>query len=123
VSDKNALSRRDLLQSGAVVAAGLALPGTALALDEMQRSGGKPSPLRLGLASYTFRNFTRAQMIDFMKQLKVFDLNAKDVKDHLPMNPEGEARAVAEYNAAGIKLHAAGAFGQSSSIANVPALT
>jgi sugar phosphate isomerase/epimerase len=109
VSDKNALSRRDLLQSGAVVAAGLALPGTALALDEMQRSGGKPSPLRLGLASYTFRNFTRAQMIDFMKQLKVFDLNAKDVKDHLPMNPEGEARAVAEYNAAGIKLHAAGA--------------
>lgn len=109
MSDKNAFSRRDLLQSGAVVAAGLVLPGTALAQDEMQRSGAKPSPIRLGLASYTFRNFTRAQMIGFMKQLNVFDLNAKDVKDHLPMNPEDEARAVAEYDAAGIKLHAAGA--------------
>jgi sugar phosphate isomerase/epimerase len=109
VSDRNALSRRDLLRSGALAAAGLALPGTALAMDEMHRSGGKPSPIRLGLASYTFRNFTRAQMIGFMKQLKVFDLNAKDVKDHLPMNPEGEARAVADYRDAGIKLHAAGA--------------
>ena len=109
MSSEGSFSRRDLLRSGALAAAGLALPATASTVDEMQRSGGKPSPIRLGLASYTFRNFTRAQMIDFMKQLKVFDLNAKDVKDHMPMNPEEEARAVAEYSAAGIKLHAAGA--------------
>ena len=76
---------------------------------QMQPSGAKPSPIRLGLASYTFRNFTRAQLIGFMKQLNVFDLNAKDVKDHLPMDPEDEARALADYAAAGIKLHAAGA--------------
>jgi sugar phosphate isomerase/epimerase len=63
----------------------------------------------LGLASYTFRNFSRAQLIGFMKQLNVFALNAKDVKDHLPMDPQAEAAALADYAAAGIKLHAAGA--------------
>jgi len=66
------------------------------------------SPIRLGLASYTLRNFSRAQMINFMKQLRVFELNAKDVKDHLPMDPHEEAAALADYAAAGIKLHAAG---------------
>ncbi|HTA60689.1 MAG TPA: sugar phosphate isomerase/epimerase [Candidatus Baltobacteraceae bacterium] len=65
-------------------------------------------PVRLGLASYTFRNFSRAQLIGFMKQLNVFALNAKDVKDHLPADPLGEALALADYAAAGIKLHAAG---------------
>jgi sugar phosphate isomerase/epimerase len=44
-----------------------------------------------------------------MKQLKVTDLNAKDVKDHLPMDSQQEAAALADYVAAGIKLHAAGA--------------
>ncbi len=44
-----------------------------------------------------------------MKQLNVFALNAKDVKDHLPMNPEEEAHALADYATAGIRLHAVGA--------------
>ena len=47
-------------------------------------------------------------MIGFMKQVNVFALNAKDVKDHLPMDPREEAAALADYAAAGIKLHAAG---------------
>ncbi len=72
-------------------------------------TSGRRSPIRLGLASYTFRNFSRAQLIDFMKQLNVFALNAKDVKDHLPMDPQEESAALADYAAAGIKLHAAGA--------------
>jgi sugar phosphate isomerase/epimerase len=63
----------------------------------------------LGLASYTFRNFSRAQLIGFMKQLNVLALNAKDVKDHLPMDPQAEAAALTDYAAAGIRLHAAGA--------------
>ncbi len=103
------LSRRNLLRSGALVGAGLALPSNVSAADEKTRSGEKASPIRLGLASYTFRNFSRAQIIDFMKQLNVFELNAKDTKDHLPMNAEDESRAVTDYNSAGIKLHAAGA--------------
>jgi sugar phosphate isomerase/epimerase len=47
-------------------------------------------------------------MIAFLKQLKVFELNAKDVKDHLPAVAQEEAAAIADYAAAGIKLHAAG---------------
>jgi sugar phosphate isomerase/epimerase len=70
---------------------------------------GKPSPIKIGLASYTFRNFSRAQMIGYMKQLNVSGLNAKDVKDHLPTDPTQESQAVADYTAAGIQLHAAGA--------------
>jgi sugar phosphate isomerase/epimerase len=62
----------------------------------------------MGLASYTFRNFNRAQMIGFMKQLNVFELNAKEVKDHLPADPQQEAAALADYAAAGVRLRAAG---------------
>jgi sugar phosphate isomerase/epimerase len=47
-------------------------------------------------------------MIGFMKQLNVFALNAKDVKDHLPTDTQAETTALADYAAAGIKLHAAG---------------
>jgi sugar phosphate isomerase/epimerase len=65
--------------------------------------------IRLGLASYTFRNFSREQMIGYMKELKLDQLNAKDAKDHLPTDPAAEAQAVQDYKAAGITLHAAGA--------------
>ena len=66
-------------------------------------------PIKLGVASYSFRNFDRAQVIGFMKQLNTPYLNAKDVKDHLPFSPpEATRQAVADYTAAGIKLTAAG---------------
>jgi sugar phosphate isomerase/epimerase len=74
-------------------------------------ASGRFSPLSLGLASYTFRNFTRAQLIGFMKQLGVSNLNCKDVKDHLPVDPALEVQALADYAANGIKLHAAGTIG------------
>jgi sugar phosphate isomerase/epimerase len=112
---KNRFSRRQFVQSGAI-AAGLAatgvvpaLVGAAPAAAEAIPASGKFSPLSLGLASYTFRNFTRAELIGFMKQLNVSDLNCKDAKDHLPMDPALEAQALADYAAAGIKLHAIGA--------------
>jgi sugar phosphate isomerase/epimerase len=69
---------------------------------------GKPSPIKLGLASYTFRNFTRAQLIASMKQLNLTDLNCKDAKDHLPMDATAEAAALADYAANGISVHAVG---------------
>lgn len=80
---------------------------SALALD---RSGeGDSSPIRLGMASYTFREFSRAQLIQYMKDLRLTQLNTKDAKDHLPEDPAGEMQALADYRAAGIELHAAGA--------------
>jgi sugar phosphate isomerase/epimerase len=106
---KNTFSRRSFVQSGALIAAASVTSSAVPLLAQPMPASGKPSPIRLGLASYTFRNFTRDQMIGYMKQLNVTDLNAKDVKDHLPMDPEGEAKALADYAAAGIKLHAAGA--------------
>ena len=97
------ISRRTFVSSGAFAAAACGLPSrSAVAADVAL-------PVKLGLASYTFRNFDRAQMIGFMKQLNVSALNAKDVKDHLPIDAAEEAKAVEEYRAAGIQLHAAGA--------------
>jgi sugar phosphate isomerase/epimerase len=109
MSNRTTFSRRDFVRSGAVVAAAFSAPADVLALADEPPSADQALPIRLGLASYTFRNFSRAQMIGFMKQLNVFALNAKDVKDHLPMDAQQEAAALADYAAAGIKLHAAGA--------------
>ena len=103
------VSRRDFVRSGALAAATFVASSNISALAPERQFADETSPVRLGLASYTFRNFSRAQLIGFMKQLNVFVLNAKDVKDHLPMNPQEEAAALADYAAAGIKLHAAGA--------------
>jgi sugar phosphate isomerase/epimerase len=102
-------SRRDFVRSGALVAAAGAVPKGVFALAQRPSPDESSPPIRLGLASYTFRNFSRAQMLGFLKELNVVSLNAKDVKDHLPMAPEEEAAAVTDYAAAGIKLHAAGA--------------
>jgi sugar phosphate isomerase/epimerase len=108
---KNALSRRGFMQAGALAAAcavsGVA-PGAISAIAEAVPETGKPSPIKLGLASYTFRNFSRAQLIGYMKQLNLSDLNCKDAKDHLPMDPVAEKEALADYAKAGIRLHAVG---------------
>src|SRR6202158_2057250 len=108
MSKKSSLSRRDFVRSGAMVVAACATPRDLFAVTNAPPSADEASPIRLGLASYTFRNFSRAQMIGFIKQLNVLDLNAKDVKDHLPMEPQEEAAALADYASVGIRLHAAG---------------
>jgi sugar phosphate isomerase/epimerase len=102
----NRLSRRTFLGTSALAAAACATSPTQLLAAPEPTAG---MPVRLGLCSYTFRNFDRAQLIGSMKQLNVFALNAKDVKDHLPMDPADEAKALADYHAAGIQLHAIGA--------------
>src|SRR5258706_1865590 len=105
---KNTLSRRDFARSGALVAAALAASSDVFALANENPSTADASTIRLGVASYTFRNFSRAQMIGFLKLLNVLTLNAKDVKDHLPTDAQQEAAALADYTAAGVKLHGAG---------------
>jgi sugar phosphate isomerase/epimerase len=104
-------SRRNFVQSGALLAAACAASTAVPSFAEASLASGKPSPIRLGVASYTFRNFTRAQLIGFMKQLNLTGLNAKNVKDHLPDDPQEEAKALADYAAAGIQPHAAGTIG------------
>ncbi len=86
---KAAFSRRTFVQSGALFAAACAttkaIPSFAQAAPAAARAG---FAVRLGVATYTFRNFTRAQMIGYLKQIDISDINAKDVKDHLPADPE-----------------------------------
>jgi len=105
---KNTLSRRNFVRSSALVATAFTASNDVFALGREQPLADEASPIRLGLASYTFRNFSRAQMIGFMKQLNVFALNLKDVKDHLPTDAQQETAALADYAAAGMKPHAAG---------------
>jgi sugar phosphate isomerase/epimerase len=105
----SSLPRRDFLRSSFLLSAAAAtLPKNLFACDEETQTSAATPPIRLGVASYTFRNFNRAQLITFMKQLNVLALNAKDVKDHLPTDPQAEQAALADYAAAGIALHAAG---------------
>jgi sugar phosphate isomerase/epimerase len=101
------LTRRNFLRCGGIAAAALAPSSKLLALAK-NALPDDASPIRLGIASYTFRNFTRAQLITFAKELRVFSLNPKDVKDHLPADAEQEKAALADYAATGITLHAAG---------------
>lgn len=100
------ISRRDLVRSSTVLAAATVVPANWLHATN-DRTPDAPA-IRLGLASYTFRNFDRKQLIGFMRELSVTDLNAKDVKDHLPTDPPQEEAALADYQSAGIGLHAAG---------------
>ena len=106
---KNIFARRNFVCSGALVAAAFAASKEVFAVSAAGAPADEGSAIRLGLASYTFRNFSRAQMIGYLKQLNVLALNAKDVKDHLPTDAQEEEAALADYAAAGIKLHAAGA--------------
>jgi sugar phosphate isomerase/epimerase len=105
---KNIYTRRNFLYSSSLVAAALAASKEVFAVGSERVPADEGSAIHLGLASYTFRNFSRAQTIAFLKQLNELALNAKDVKDHLPMDPQQEAAALADYSAAAIKLHAAG---------------
>ncbi|HTB97454.1 MAG TPA: sugar phosphate isomerase/epimerase [Terracidiphilus sp.] len=104
------ISRRNFVRTTALAAAaGPCFAATVEATRTFPATDlGRPSPIKLGLASYTFRNFNRTQIITWMKQLNISGLNAKDVKDHLPMDPAAETQALADYEASGIHLHAAG---------------
>jgi sugar phosphate isomerase/epimerase len=108
---KNHLTRRNFVRAAAVSAGAVAFSKTLTGKAASFSASALPadtSPIRLGIASYTFRNFSRTQMIAFMKQLHVSGLNAKDVKDHLPVDPLQEQTALAEYSASSIIPHAAG---------------
>jgi sugar phosphate isomerase/epimerase len=108
---KQTYTRRNFIQSGAFISAACAASTAVPSFAQTAPASGKSSPIHLGLASYTYRIFTRAQLIGFMKQLNLTALNAKNVKDHLPSDPQEELKALEDYAAAGIQIHAAGTIG------------
>lgn len=100
------VSRRRFVQEAALLGGTAAFAGLVGPEAIAAATSGQ---VRLGLASYTFRQFSRAQLIGFVELLRVNSLNVKDVKDHLPMAPALEQEAVDAYRAAGIGIHAVGA--------------
>ena len=79
----------------------------ALALSRAARSatsGPDGGDLKLGVASYSFRDFGRSLAIDDTKKLNVHYINIKDF--HLPLNstPEEIAKARKEFEKAGLTI-------------------
>ena len=100
------MTRRSVLRGGTMLGAAALLSNQAKAFAG-EAHPPSASPIRLGIASYTFRKFDQAHLIDFMKQLYTPYLNLKDV--HLPMTPLDQvAPKAAEYRDAGFILTAAG---------------
>jgi sugar phosphate isomerase/epimerase len=63
------LTRRSLVRNTSMLAATSLLPSTATRLFAQAKTLTN-SPIRLGIASYTFRNFDQAHLITFMKEVK-----------------------------------------------------
>lgn len=96
----DAISRRAWLGNTSR-ALGLAAAARAMEGQEYRISG---ADLKLGVASYSFRKFSRAQAIAMTKQLGTPFLNVKDA--HLPLDstPEQIDAAKKEFRDAGIVL-------------------
>jgi sugar phosphate isomerase/epimerase len=100
-------TRRNFLSQATALAAASAVPAARLVAAP---ADAPVSPVRLGVASYSFRKFNRAQVIEFMKALKVPLINLKDM--HLPMTPPDETRrAAADFRDAGLTITGAGVIG------------
>jgi sugar phosphate isomerase/epimerase len=106
----NTVQRRTFLGLSAMAVAGAVMPS---ALAEGARGASRAEandlPVKLGMCSYTFREFDRAHLIGFLKQLQITTINLKDAKDHLPStSPEAEQQALDDYKASGITPTAVG---------------
>lgn len=94
-----AISRRHWLQGSGVAA--LALTGKFAEAQQYRIDG---SDIKLGVASYSFRKFSREQAIKMTKELGTPYLNVKDFHLKLTSTPEEIAAAKKEFAAAGIIL-------------------
>lgn len=95
------LTRRGLIRSG-----GAALAALTAAEPVLRAAAGHG--IKLGVATYSLRKFTRPQAIDMLKQLKVQYLSIKSF--HLPYDytPAQLQEAMAEFKAAGFTTLSAG---------------
>ena len=100
-----ALSRRRFFGGLAVTAAWPLLSRVA---DAAPAAPGKGAPLKLGLASYSMREFTLDQALDMAKQMGVKYMTFKDV--HVPRTdpPEATRALRATIEAAGITIMGGG---------------
>lgn len=98
---------KSMLALPVIASAASLLPTNALA-GAPKRVADPFGGLKLGIASYTFRNFTLDQAIDMTSQAGLGYITLKDV--HLPMrsSPEQRHQAREKIEAAGLKLMGGG---------------
>jgi inosose dehydratase len=104
----NGQSRRDFVKLAAAAAAAGAVPGAAGKVHAAPAPPAARVPFDLGIASYTFREFSLDQAIAMAVRLRIKKMTLKDM--HLPMAitaQEAEA-ARAKMQAAGIELDSCG---------------
>jgi sugar phosphate isomerase/epimerase len=92
-------NRRSFL--GGLLAASAARPATSLAATEGET-------LKLGVASYSFRELSRGLSIRMMKELRTPYFSIKEMHLLYRSTPEEIAKAVAEFDRAGIKVLSGG---------------
>jgi sugar phosphate isomerase/epimerase len=103
------VERRTFLKLSAVAAAGAGLSTTSrvtggMTLPTSPNGPFDPTMIRLGVASYSFRNFSRQRAIEMTKALGTPYINLKSF--HLPYEtpPAGIAAARREVEAAGLQI-------------------
>lgn len=84
----------------------LAMPA-ALAIT-VDAKADSPAGFRIGVCSYTFREFQRKMAIDMMKQMGVSTVSVKDVHLAYSLSPADLAKAVDEFKKAGLTIVSAG---------------
>ena len=99
--------RRGFLKCAGLGAAVAALRPSLSGLSPVGRSGGS-APFKLGLASYTFREFTLNETVVFCRRAGLSRISLKDV--HLPLDmDDGDIRAAAAaVRSAGLELYGCG---------------
>jgi sugar phosphate isomerase/epimerase len=97
-------SRRGFLVSAAVGVAAIAIGQPTAAFARSRVAPLRKDALRLGVASYSLRQFPRAEAIEMVKALKTPFVNIKSV--HLPyeLGPAEVAAARAEFEDAGLQI-------------------
>src|SRR5436305_8175531 len=97
----HAISRRNRLESIPAALGAASLFSPALRAQEY-RIGG--ADIKLGVASYSFRKFSRTQAIQMLKELGTPYLNVKDFHLKLDSTPEEIEAAKKEFANAGVQL-------------------
>lgn len=94
-------SRRSFLHSIPAAAAAAAAPSSSAAVQA-------PTPIRLGIASYSFREFSRRLCIQYTRQLGISLLTIKEFHALYRSTPDELDRAKREFAAAGLTLTGGG---------------
>jgi sugar phosphate isomerase/epimerase len=101
MSDHHLISRRNWLEAVPAALGAAALFPRTLGAQEYRIAG---ADIKLGVASYSFRKFSRAQTIQMLKELGTPYLNVKDFHLKLDSSPEEIDAAKKEFASAGVQL-------------------